>query len=130
MNLWLTSEEKAGNEMKMKDNRSTIVLLRRGGGLQDFRKFTVWCLTLFLKENGEINVSIMEKNVRKFKFNAKFIYNNKPMKTMMDIRIHKCCDIRPVLPWGYTPWNKNVIKLPNLVVCEKILGIIVLMVAF
>ena len=50
------------------------------------------------------------------------LYNNKPMRTMMHTHTHKCCDIGPVLPWGYTPWNKRVIKLVNLMVCEKILG--------
>ena len=43
---------------------------------------------------------------------------------------HKCCGIGPVLPWGYAPWNKNVIKLVNLVICEKTSGIVVPMVAF
>ena len=33
---------------------------------------------------------------------------------------HKCCDIGLVLPWGDMPWNKNVIKLVNLVICENI----------
>ena len=37
---------------------------------------------------------------------------------------------RASFTWEYTPWNKNVIKFVNLVICEKILGIVVLMVAF
>lgn len=76
----------------------------------------------------------MEKNVRrKFKFNTKFICNNKPMKTMVDIHMHTnavCVIAKASFTWGYTHYEAKVLlNLLNLVVCEKILGIIVLMVA-
>ena len=105
MNGWLTSDEKSGN-VKATGEQSFY-----SGGEEVYR------ISENLPYDGQCCHEMkMERSIiyygewEKFQLNAKFIHNNKPMRTMMHTHTHKCCDIGLVLPWGDMPWNKMLLN--------------------